>query len=95
MLVTRPVVVPRVEITAIRVLPSVGAGTVTLSAVTVLEPEFVMVLFTRTGAVPTLRIACQPTSLPASTALPDKIRFVPSRLLGTVKSAAAAVGVPS
>ena len=94
-LVTRPALVPRVEITAISVLPSVAAGTATLKEVTLLAPEFPVALFTRTGAVPRLAIDCKPTSFPASTALPDNVKFVPSELFAIVKSAAAAVVVPS
>ena len=94
-LVTRPALVPRVEITAMSVFPSVGEGRVTLKEVTALVPEFPVALFTRSGAPPRLRIVCNPTSLPASTALPDNVRFVPSELFEIVKSLAAAAGVPS
>jgi len=67
---------------------------VTLNVVTALVPLLLVALCTRAGvrAVVVMAIACVPTSLLASAALPVKVRFGPSTLL-TIDNTAAAVFV--
>ena len=70
MLLTLPALVPRVDITAIRVLPETGADvSVTLMVVEALEPVLAVLLCTRAAAA-IVEIVCDPASLAARLALP-------------------------
>ena len=84
--------VPRVEITATRVLPETGAvPNDTLNEMAVVEA---VVLCTRAIAAP-VEIACVPMLSPARSALPVKVRLAPSRLLVIDSTAAVVSVVPS
>ena len=91
--VTLPVEVPRVAITATRVLPFAGATpmftAIEEAALIPVSPEATR---TRPGKP---RIAGDPTFLSAMFALPVRERFAPSRLLVIVRIPAAARIVPS
>ena len=93
---TRLALVPRVEITAIRVFPATGPVVrFTLKVVLTLEPVLSVALCTRTGVAEPVRNACDPTSLAARLVLPVRVRSSPLTLLEIVRLAAVASAVAS
>ena len=90
--VIRLVVLPRVEMTATKVLPETGAvPNDTLNEAAVVVP---MANCTR-PTTPPVETACAPTLSPARSALPVNVRLAPSRLLAIDTPPDAASVVPS
>ena len=84
------VLVPRVEITATRLLPETGVmPMVTPIVVLAYLPVLPVALCTRAAS------ACDPICLPTRLILPVNVRFGPSILFSMAKMPAAAVIVPS
>ena len=93
---TLPVLVQRVEITAISVSPETGGvARFTLKLVTLPVPLLPVAFCTWTGVTRFDRTPSVPASLAANVAVPDTDRLLPSRLFWIVRSLADAVAVPS
>ena len=87
--------VPRVEITAIIVLPAMGAVVIaTLNEVAVFAPVLPFDFCTRLGGIMVL-IVCAPISLAVRLALPVRVKLLPSRLFEIDRIPAVAIAVPS